>query len=81
MDCAVPPEADVTLDASGLLCPLPVVKARKALDAMSSGQVLRVVATDPASVSDMRALARRSGNELLAEERAGAAFVFFLRKA
>jgi tRNA 2-thiouridine synthesizing protein A len=77
----MPPDADIILDASGLLCPLPVVKARKALDAMLSGQVLRLITTDPASVSDVRALAKRSGDELLAEERAGTTFVFSLRKA
>lgn len=74
-------DADVSLDASGLLCPLPLVKARKALDGMHSGQVLRLVTTDPASVSDVKSFVRRSGDELLAQEREGPAFVFYLRKA
>ena len=57
---------DDILDATGLLCPLPVLKARKRLKAMASGQMLRVLATDPAAVIDMPHFCRESGNLLLA---------------
>lgn len=73
-------EADVTVDTSGLLCPIPVVRARKALDAMQTGQILKLITTDPASVSDVKAFARRSGDDLLEQRREGSTFVFPLRK-
>lgn len=72
------------LDARGLNCPLPILKAKKALADMVSGDVLRVLATDPGSVRDFGAFARQTGNELLAhEENAAAApreFTFFLKR-
>ncbi len=72
------------LDARGLKCPLPILKAKKALADMASGDVLRVQATDPGSVRDFNAFARQTGNELLAhEENAGAEpkeFTFFLKR-
>ncbi len=57
--------ADIELDARGLTCPLPLLRAKKALNAMSSGQVLRVVATDPGSAQDFRVFAQRAGHALL----------------
>ena len=68
-------------DASGLACPLPIVKTKKALSGMSSGQVLRVLATDPGSVCDMAAFAEQTGNTLLAQSTENKTFVFYLRKA
>lgn len=72
------------LDARGLNCPLPILRAKKALADMATGDVLRVVATDPGSVRDFNAFARQTGNALLAhEENAEAAvkeFTFFLRR-
>ncbi len=68
-------------DASGLLCPLPIIRTRKALAAMVSGEVLRVVATDPGLMKDMPTLAQKSGNALLLHEREDGKFVFYLRKA
>ncbi|MDX1529601.1 MAG: sulfurtransferase TusA family protein, partial [Gammaproteobacteria bacterium] len=53
------------LDACGLNCPLPVLRAKKTLDKMASGEVLQIIATDPGSVTDMAALARQTGHELL----------------
>jgi tRNA 2-thiouridine synthesizing protein A len=72
---------DKEFDASGLACPLPIVKTKKALQDMSSGQVLRVVATDPGSVADMAAFAEQTGNQLLDKTTEDKKFVFFLKKA
>ncbi|MFN4264791.1 MAG: sulfurtransferase TusA family protein [Aquabacterium sp.] len=56
------------LDARGLTCPLPILKAKKALSAMHSGEVLKVLATDPGSLRDFQAFARQTGNELLDQQ-------------
>jgi tRNA 2-thiouridine synthesizing protein A len=72
---------DKEFDASGLACPLPIVKTKKALIDMSSGQVLRVVATDPGSRADMAAFAEQTGHRLLEQSTQGGKFVFFLEKA
>jgi tRNA 2-thiouridine synthesizing protein A len=72
---------DKEFDASGLACPLPIVKTKKALNDMTPGQVLRVVATDPGSVADMAAFAEQTGNELLEQSTQDKKFVFFLKKA
>ncbi|MGB1209152.1 MAG: sulfurtransferase TusA family protein [Paracoccaceae bacterium] len=71
---------DDTLDASGLLCPLPVLKARKRLGGMAPGTVLRMVATDPAAVIDVPHFCAESGHSLLAQSEDGAAQVYFIRK-
>jgi tRNA 2-thiouridine synthesizing protein A len=71
---------DRELDVRGMSCPMPVVKAKKALIGMSPGQVLKVVATDAGSVSDMKAFSEATGHELLSSEVAGKEFVFFLKK-
>jgi tRNA 2-thiouridine synthesizing protein A len=71
---------DVELDARGLLCPLPVLKARFAMDALGPGQILRVRSTDGGSVRDMAAFARQTGNELVEQTTDGDEFVFYLRK-
>ncbi len=72
------------VDARGLNCPLPILKAKKALADMASGDVLRVLATDPGSVRDFGAFARQTGNELLAHEENATAetkeFTFFLKR-
>ena len=72
--------ADRDLDARGLNCPLPILKAKKALSEMASGQVLKVVATDPGSMRDFQAFARQTGNELLEQASQGDEFVHFLRR-
>jgi len=72
---------DKEFDASGLACPLPIVKTKKALNDMAPGQVLRVVATDPGSVADMAAFAEQTGNALLQQGSEGGKFVFYLKKA
>ena len=68
------------LDARGLNCPLPILKAKKALAEMESGQVLRIVATDTGSVRDFQAFAKQTGNALLSHAQNGVEFVFFMRR-
>ncbi|MFO1218372.1 MAG: sulfurtransferase TusA family protein [Burkholderiaceae bacterium] len=72
---------DKEFDASGLSCPLPIVKTKKSLADMASGQVLRVVATDPGSVADMQAFTETTGHTLLATTNEGGKHVFLIRKA
>jgi len=71
---------DRDLDTRGLNCPLPVLRTKKALAEMASGQVLRIVATDPGSVKDFQAFSKQTGNSLLSHAEAGKEFVFFMRK-
>lgn len=73
-------QADKELDTRGLNCPLPILKAKKALAELQSGQVLKVVATDPGSMRDFQAFARQTGNELLQQETIGAELVHYLRR-
>lgn len=68
------------VDARGLNCPLPILRTKKALNDMSSGQVLRILATDPASVRDFEAFARQTGNQLLQHGEQDGAFFFLLRR-
>ena len=68
------------LDSRGLNCPLPILKAKKALAEMVSGELLRVVCTDPGSVRDFQAFARQTGNELVEQTTAGDDFVHVLRR-
>lgn len=68
------------LDARGLNCPLPILKAKKALSELVSGQVLRVIATDPGSVRDFQAFAKQTGNELLSHSQSGQEFVFLMKR-
>ena len=72
---------DKEFDASGLACPMPIVKTKKSLVDMASGQVLRVVATDAGSVSDMQAFAEQTGHTLLSSATESGKYVFLLRKA
>ena len=71
---------DKELDARGLNCPLPILRAKKALAEMTSGQVLRIIATDPGSVKDFQAFAKQTGNELLSSGEEGGNFVFLIKK-
>jgi TusA-related sulfurtransferase len=72
--------AQKELDARGLNCPLPILKAKKALTEMLSGEVLKVVATDPGSVRDFQAFARQTGNELVDQSSDDKEFVHYLRR-
>ncbi len=71
---------DKELDARGLSCPLPIVKTKKSLADMTSGQVLKVVSTDAGSLKDMQAFAKQTGNPLLETKEEGGTYVFFLSK-
>lgn len=71
---------DKELDAKGLSCPLPILKTKKALNDLTSGQVLRILATDPGSVKDMQAFARQTGNALISHKEENSTFVFLMRK-
>ena len=73
-------QAQKELDTRGLNCPLPILKAKKALADMHSGEVLKVVSTDPGSMRDFQAFARQTGNELVEQTSAGAEFVHVLRR-
>lgn len=68
------------LDARGLNCPLPILKAKKALAEMASGEILRVVATDPGSVRDFQAFARQTGNDLVGQSESNNEFTFFMKR-
>jgi tRNA 2-thiouridine synthesizing protein A len=71
---------DKELDARGLNCPLPILRAKKALNDMTTGQVLKILASDPGSVKDFQAFAKQTGNELLSQNEAEKEFVFFLKR-
>jgi tRNA 2-thiouridine synthesizing protein A len=68
------------LDARGLNCPLPILKAKKALAEMETGEVLRIVATDSGSVRDFQAFAKQTGNALLSHSQNGREYVFLMRR-
>jgi len=72
--------ADQVLDCSGLACPMPILKTKKAVDALQVGQVLKMIATDPGSVSDMDAWTKKTGQELVECEQSGGAYTFYIRK-
>ncbi len=72
---------DTELDARGLNCPLPILRAKKTLNGLAAGKVLKVMATDPGAVKDFTSFAKQTGNELLSSTEASGEYVFFLRKA
>ena len=72
---------DQELDASGLNCPLPILRAKKSLAGMSAGQVLHIIATDPGSVKDFEAFCKQTGNELVSSGEEDGKFVFAIKKA
>ena len=84
MPLACTPEEDMEfqkeIDARGLNCPLPILRTKKALNDMTSGQTIRIIATDPASVRDFQAFARQTGNELLEQQQEAAEYIHFLRR-
>ena len=73
-------DATIEIDTRGLNCPLPILKAKKALAEMESGQLLKVVATDPGSTRDFQAFARQTGNELVEQTAAGDEFIHVLKR-
>ena len=72
---------DQELDARGLNCPLPILRAKKTLNAMTGGQILKIMATDPASLKDFEAFAKQTGNELLDFSEVEGEFHFTLKKS
>lgn len=73
-------QADKEIDTRGLNCPLPILKAKKALADMSTGQTLKVVSTDQGSIRDFQAFARQTGNELIEQETVNDEFVHVMRR-
>lgn len=74
------PKFDQELDACGLNCPLPILRAKKSLAAMASGQVLHIIATDPGAVKDFEAFSKQTGNALLESREEDGRFYFLLKK-
>ena len=80
MGDAIDVKADQVLDVQGLCCPMPVVKSKKAIDALELGQVLEIIGTDPGSKGDLPAWANRAGHEFLGSTEDGDVFHFFVKK-
>ena len=72
---------DSELDASGLNCPLPILRAKKALAAIESGQILHIIATDPGAIKDFEAFSKQTGNELMESREDGGKFYFLIKKS
>lgn len=72
---------DQELDASGLNCPLPILRAKKALAGMEAGQVLHIIATDPGAIKDFEAFSKQTGNDLLESKEEAGKFYFLIKKA
>jgi len=69
-----------TADFSGLACPMPIIKTKKAIDGLAVGEILKMISTDPGSVSDVQAWAKKTGQELIGHEESGGKFIFFIKK-
>lgn len=74
-------KVDQVLDAKGLSCPLPILKTKKAIEALTKDQVLKVETTDPGSKNDMASWAKRTGNEVLKVEEGSGTFTFYIKKS
>lgn len=74
-------DSNSELDASGLICPLPILRAKKAIAGLKSGETIRVIATDPGSVKDFAAYCKQTGNELLSSNEDDGTFTFLIKKA
>ena len=75
------PTATIELDCRGLNCPLPILRTKKAITPMASGEILKMVSTDPGSVADVGAFSRRTGHAIVDQSEGNGEFVFFLRRA
>jgi tRNA 2-thiouridine synthesizing protein A len=71
---------DQTLDCSGMACPMPIIKTKKAVDGLQVGQVLKMIATDPGSVSDIDAWTQKTGHQLVGSERSGEQYIFYIKR-
>ncbi|QLQ32796.1 MAG: sulfurtransferase TusA family protein [Candidatus Thiothrix singaporensis] len=69
------------LDARGLNCPLPILRTKKAINGLASGEILKVIATDPGSVKDMEAFCKQTGNEMVSSSEASGEYTFMIKKA
>ena len=74
------PAYDIELDTRGLNCPIPILKAKKSINELAAGQVLRVMATDPGSVKDFEAFCKQTGHDLVASDAAEGEYIFLIRK-
>ncbi|MEK6678348.1 MAG: sulfurtransferase TusA family protein [Nitrospirota bacterium] len=74
-------KTDKVLDCKGLSCPMPVLKTKKAIEELKSGQVLEMIATDPGSKNDMEAWANRTGNPIVGTKEDGGTYIFFIKKS
>lgn len=79
-ETAALPDPDIEVDASGLKCPLPILRAKKALAQLQSGQVLKVITTDPHAIRDFQAFAKQTGNTLLTQVESAAGSTHFLAR-
>lgn len=75
------PAATTELDCRGLNCPLPILRTKKAITPMASGEILKMVSTDPGSVADVAAFSRRTGHAIVDQSEGNGEFIFFLRRA
>jgi len=73
-------EFDLELDCRGLSCPLPILKTKKAIETLSSGQILKVISTDPGSAKDMPSWSDRTGNPIISHEQEGSEFIFYVKR-
>jgi tRNA 2-thiouridine synthesizing protein A len=71
---------DQTLDCSGMACPMPILKTKKAVDSLQIGQILKMIATDPGATSDMDAWTQKTGHQLVASEKEGGKFIFYIKR-
>lgn len=69
------------LDARGLNCPLPILRTKKAINGLASGEILKVIATDPGSVKDMEAFCKQTGNAMISSSESGGDYTFMIQKA
>jgi len=74
-------KANVTIDAKGLACPMPIVKAKKGMDSLQSGEIMELLATDKGSVNDFQAWVRQTKHEMLEHKEIDGVYVFYVRKA
>ena len=72
--------ADKILDTKGMSCPLPIIKAKRALDGIPAGGLLEILATDPGSVKDFQSFCRQTGNELVSSTQDGAVYTFLIKR-
>ena len=72
--------ANETLDCSGMSCPMPILKTKKAVDSLQVGQILKMIATDPGSVADIDAWTQKTGQELVASEKEGDKYIYFIKR-